>query len=49
MIQIPRCAHYPSDIIAGAVVGLAAEAIVDQVWARWGEPLNASTDGRQEG
>ena len=36
-IQIPRCAHYPSDITAGALVGLAAEAIVDQVWSRWGE------------
>jgi membrane-associated phospholipid phosphatase len=27
-IQIPRCRHYPSDLAAGAVVGLAAEAIV---------------------
>ncbi len=49
MIQIPRCAHYPSDITAGALVGLAAEAIVDQVWSRWVEPLGASTRGRQAG
>jgi membrane-associated phospholipid phosphatase len=24
--QVPRCAHYPSDIAAGVLVGLAAEA-----------------------
>ena len=41
-IQIPRCAHYPSDITAGALVGLAAEAIVDQVWSRWGEARAAN-------
>ncbi len=29
-IQIPRCAHYPSDVTAGALVGLAAEAAVDR-------------------
>jgi membrane-associated phospholipid phosphatase len=28
VIQIPRCTHYPTDIAAGAVVGIAAEAIV---------------------
>ncbi len=28
VIQIPRCAHYPSDVAAGAAVGLAAEAVV---------------------
>ena len=26
--KIPRCKHYPSDIAAGALVGLAAEAMV---------------------
>jgi membrane-associated phospholipid phosphatase len=36
VIQIPRCAHYPSDVTAGALVGVAAEALVDQVWARLG-------------
>jgi membrane-associated phospholipid phosphatase len=30
-IQIPRCAHYPSDIAAGALVGLAAEALADAI------------------
>lgn len=27
-IQIPRCAHYPSDVAAGAVVGIAADGVV---------------------
>jgi membrane-associated phospholipid phosphatase len=31
-IQIPRCAHYPSDVTAGALVGLAAEAVADRAW-----------------
>lgn len=29
LAQIPRCAHYPTDVGAGLVLGLAAEAIVD--------------------
>jgi membrane-associated phospholipid phosphatase len=28
-IQIPRAKHYPTDLAAGAIVGLAAEKIVD--------------------
>ncbi len=28
-IQIPRCQHYATDLAAGALVGLAAEAMVD--------------------
>lgn len=41
-IQIPRCAHYPSDIAVGALVGLAAEALADAILeagARRAEPL----------
>lgn len=30
-IQIPRCAHYPTDIAAGALVGLVAEAVADRL------------------
>ena len=37
IIQIPRCAHYPSDVAAGALVGVAAEALVDQAWSLFGE------------
>jgi membrane-associated phospholipid phosphatase len=29
LAQIPRCAHYPTDVGAGLAIGLAAEAIVD--------------------
>lgn len=31
LIQIPRCAHYPSDVGAGAAVGWAAEALAHQL------------------
>lgn len=27
-VQVPRCAHYPSDLGAGAVIGWLAEAVV---------------------
>ena len=27
--QIPRCAHYPTDVGAGLAIGIAAEAVVD--------------------
>jgi membrane-associated phospholipid phosphatase len=29
LAQIPRCAHYPTDVGAGIAIGLAAEAVVD--------------------
>lgn len=29
-IQIPRCRHYPTDVAAGAAIGLASEALVDR-------------------
>jgi membrane-associated phospholipid phosphatase len=29
VLQVPRCQHYPSDILAGAGIGLVAEAIVN--------------------
>ena len=29
--QVPRCAHYPSDVAGGALVGLAAEAAADRL------------------
>jgi membrane-associated phospholipid phosphatase len=31
LVQIPRGAHYPADVAAGAIVGLAAEAMVDRI------------------
>ncbi|WP_419828245.1 phosphatase PAP2 family protein [Sphingomonas sp.] len=30
-IQVPRCQHYPSDLAAGAALGLAAEGLVHAV------------------
>jgi membrane-associated phospholipid phosphatase len=30
--QIPRCAHYPTDVAAGLALGLAAEALVVRAW-----------------
>ena len=32
LLQIPRCAHYPSDVAAGLGSGFAAEAAVDAAW-----------------
>jgi undecaprenyl-diphosphatase len=29
LAQIPRCAHYPTDVGAGVAIGLASEALVD--------------------
>ncbi len=30
--QIPRCAHYPTDVGAGAVIGGGTEALLAKVW-----------------
>jgi membrane-associated phospholipid phosphatase len=32
LVQIPRCAHYPTDVAAGLAIGLAAEAAVAALW-----------------
>lgn len=34
LVQIPRCAHYPSDVGAGAAIGILAEALVDRAFSR---------------
>lgn len=31
-VQVPRGAHHPLDVAAGAVVGLVAEVVADRVW-----------------
>ncbi|AXC49503.1 phosphatase PAP2 family protein [Paracoccus suum] len=33
-IQVPRGAHHPVDVVAGAMVGWAAEAVVNAAWQR---------------
>lgn len=40
LAQIPRCAHYPTDVGVGVAIGLAAEAVTDQAMTRlfdWAE------------
>jgi membrane-associated phospholipid phosphatase len=32
VVQVPRGAHYPLDVAAGTLVGLAAEALVEKAW-----------------
>jgi membrane-associated phospholipid phosphatase len=32
LAQIPRSAHYPTDVAAGLALGLAAEKAVDAIW-----------------
>lgn len=35
-IQVPRKTHFPSDVLAGAAIGLVAEALVATIFARAG-------------
>ena len=42
LAQIPRCAHYPTDVGAGALIGAAAEALV--AWAWPAQPDNTDDD-----
>jgi undecaprenyl-diphosphatase len=30
--QVPRCAHYPSDVAAGVAIGLACETLTNTLW-----------------
>lgn len=43
LLQVPRCAHYPTDVAAGLLIGLASEALVNAGWEATG------MDGRSEG
>jgi len=40
LAQIPRCAHYPSDVGAGIMIGIASELAVDAGWRAAGAALN---------
>ena len=31
-LQVPRCAHYPSDVAAGLAIGLAVESATNALW-----------------
>ncbi len=41
--QIPRSAHYPTDVGAGALIGAAAESLVAQVWSAASDQLADSS------
>jgi membrane-associated phospholipid phosphatase len=41
LVQVPRCAHYPTDIAAGLAIGLAAEAAVAALWPAPALPAHA--------
>ena len=32
LAQIPRCAHYPTDVGAGIAIGVASEALIARIW-----------------
>jgi membrane-associated phospholipid phosphatase len=44
LAQVPRCAHYPTDVGAGALIGLAAEAGTALLWGRAEEDRRISQD-----
>jgi membrane-associated phospholipid phosphatase len=46
LAQIPRCAHYPSDVAAGAAMGLAAEAALAGALDMAGRALRRAGDRR---
>lgn len=48
-VQIPRCHHFPSDIGAGALIGLAAEAAVSWGFERSGLRDAIVSRGRDDG
>lgn len=41
--QVPKCAHYPSDTVAGALIGAASEALVGVFW-----PARPESDAKPE-
>jgi membrane-associated phospholipid phosphatase len=45
LIQVPRAAHHPIDVLAGALVGYAAEAAVNGAWPKVAPVLAAAMDG----
>jgi undecaprenyl-diphosphatase len=45
LAQIPRCAHYPTDVGAGAAIGGGAEALLAKAWPA--EPDQPSLDDEE--
>lgn len=46
LVQIPRRAHFVSDIAAGAVIGLIGAAVVEGAW-RWLDPVDCNTNAAE--
>jgi hypothetical protein len=49
LLQIPRGAHYPSDVAAGVLIGLGAEAGVEGLAGRWLTEGDGLGEGRARG
>ncbi len=45
-VQVPRGAHHPLDVAAGAVVGLLAEALADRAWPHAAPVVDAALQAR---
>ena len=43
-VQVPRGAHHPLDVAAGALVGLGAETVADRAWSQAAPVLDAALD-----
>ena len=48
LAQIPRCAHYPSDVGAGLAIGVAAEAALAALWPAPADPSSRRKPGSQD-
>src|SRR3954451_18929540 len=46
LVQLPRGKHCPSDVIAGAVVGVVAEALVDRATVWLGQRLSSASQNQ---
>ena len=46
-VQVPRGAHHPLDVAAGALVGLMAEAVADRAWPHVAPVLDLALEARQ--
>ena len=48
LAQVPRCAHYPTDVGAGAIIGIAAEAMVSRLWSAIEQPADPFKPGEPQ-
>ena len=48
LAQIPRCAHYPTDVGSGVAIGLAAEGVVDRLFGPVGRGVSEGLNEDRE-